>query len=96
MSYPILPSKSTTAKAATAKQAATPTVDVCELVYDALYDESQPFEVSNEKELEEVMDRIRSVVDCKTFARLDDLLGFRYYELQQKSFELGWRMRGQV
>ncbi len=91
MSYPILPSKSTTAK-----QAATPTVDVCELVYSALYDESQPFEVSNEKELKEVMDRIRSVVDCKTFSRLDDLLGFHYYELQQKSFELGWRMRGQV
>lgn len=91
MFHPILPSKSTAAK-----QAAAPTVDVCELVYSALYDEAQPFEISNQKELHEVMDRIRSVVDCKTFGLLDDLLSIRYYELQRKSFELGWRMRGQV
>ena len=69
-----------------------PQLDICEVVFEVAQ-----FGIADaDGEYNELMHKLRQVLDPDLFGELDQTSNMRVYHAQREAFKVGWQLRGKV
>jgi hypothetical protein len=67
-------------------------IDICQVVFDVAHQQI----ADDDGEYNELMERLKDLVDHRTFDEIDQVCNFRVFKAQAAGFKVGWQMRGMV